>query len=420
MPDVTRFDVIVVGGGPAGLAAAIAASRGTSSIALIDEGAQPGGQIWRVDARRGHEPVAAGWLTELRDTPVCAISNASVVDARSHQGRHHLLLEQSGRAIALETATLILATGARELFLPFPGWTLPGVLGVGGAQAMVKAGMTVRGKRIVVAGSGPLLMAVGASLATRGAEVVAVVEQAPLRRMAAFAARMLLRPHVARDAMSYAQTLTGGVLEFGRWVSKAIGADRLEAVVIDDGMTSRRIDCDILCTGYGLVPNSELGRLLGCATDARGIVVDDRMRSSVHGVFAAGECAGIGGVDAALTEGMIAGQAAVGLLPVELSIWRRRHARAWSEALEGTFALRAEVRSLAGPRTIVCRCEDVRSAEIDPSWTARQAKLYTRLGMGACQGRVCGPAMQCIHGWEADTVRAPIQPVSLSTLSGAV
>jgi hypothetical protein len=171
-----------------------------------------------------------------------------------------------------------------------------------------------------------------------------------------------------------------------------------------------------LCTGYGLVPNTELARLLGLEIRDGAIGVDTFQRTSVDGIFAAGECAGVGGVDVASIEGRIAGQTAVGFPPSAGFLRRRDNMREWGNVLSRTFALRAELADLADDRTIVCRCEDVRMGAIDPSWTAREAKLHSRIGMGACQGRVCGPAMRHLRGWDHDTVRTPLQPVPLSAL----
>jgi pyruvate/2-oxoglutarate dehydrogenase complex dihydrolipoamide dehydrogenase (E3) component len=146
------------------------------------------------------------------------------------------------------------------------------------------------------------------------------------------------------------------------------------------------------------------------------IRVDVQQRTSLDGVFAAGECAGVGGVDVASVEGGIAGQTAVGI-PASLSVLRRRdRLREWSGVLSRTFALRPELAMLADDGTIVCRCEDVTLRAIDSGRTAREAKLHSRIGMGACQGRVCGAAMRHLRGWDRDTVRTPLQPVPLSAL----
>jgi NADPH-dependent 2,4-dienoyl-CoA reductase/sulfur reductase-like enzyme len=175
--------------------------------------------------------------------------------------------------------------------------------------------------------------------------------------------------------------------------------------------------CDLLCTGYGLVPNTELPRLIGCAAGPRGVVVDDQQRTSVAGVFCAGEPTGIGGVELAVTEGEIAGLCAAGRPHDAVALGRKRtRLLRFAKQLEHAFALRDELRRLATPETIVCRCEDVLLGAIDPAWSPRQAKLYTRTGMGPCQGRMCGAALSFLHGWPPDVVRAPLEPVPLEAL----
>jgi NADPH-dependent 2,4-dienoyl-CoA reductase/sulfur reductase-like enzyme len=412
MPDVSRFDIAIVGAGPAGIRAARAAAGATSSIVVIDQSPAPGGQIWRRDIS---DPAThVDWLPES----TTFLGSATVVDGVTAGGRHRLLVEQHGRSFTIETATLILATGARELFLPFPGWTLPGVVGVGGLQALMKSGLDVRGKRIVIAGSGPLLLPVASTAVARGADVAAVIEQVPLGSMARFSLQLLTHPVIGFSALHYLQSLGGGVLQYGRWVAAADGNSRVRSVAVG-GDHSSRIDCDLLATGYGLVPNTELAKRLGCDVQGGAIVVDAQQRTSIEGVFAAGECTGVGGVSSASTEGTIAGGVAVGRASIGIVNLLRSRARRWGQILDHTFAPRPEVLALARPDTIVCRCEDVRLGDLDPSWSPRQAKLYARAGMGACQGRVCGAALQRMFGWTADSVRPPLQPTPVSSLLGA-
>jgi NADPH-dependent 2,4-dienoyl-CoA reductase/sulfur reductase-like enzyme len=205
---------------------------------------------------------------------------------------------------------------------------------------------------------------------------------------------------------------------FGSWVVSAGGSDRLTHVVVTDGRKEWRVECDVLCTGYGLVPNVEVARLMGCALVNGAVRVDDRQETSVRHVYAAGEVTGIGGVALALVEGEIAGAAAAGASRIDTALLRRRAAlREMALRMDRTFALRSELHQIPRNDTIVCRCEDVRLASLSALGDARQAKLYTRAGMGACQGRVCGPALEFLYGWEPGTVRSPLEPVRLSTLA---
>ena len=176
----------------------------------------------------------------------------------------------------------------------------------------------------------------------------------------------------------------------------------------------------MLCAGFGLVPNTALASLLGCEQRDGTVVVDERQATTIAGVYCAGEPTGIGGVDLALVEGEIAGLAATGsALDAPLS-GRQASLQHEARALDRAFALRPELKSLASDDTILCRCEDVPWGDIDPAWSTRQAKLYTRVGMGACQGRICGGALECLAGWPADAKRPPIQPARLSTLAADV
>lgn len=403
--------VIVVGAGPAGIAAAVHAAETGAPTLLVDEQARPGGQVWR-----GEPPRAArAWLERLARSGVTRLARATVVDA-PRPGE--LLVEREGRPLRVVYGRLVLATGARELFLPFPGWTLPGVVGVGGAQALLKAGARFDGLRVVVAGSGPLLPAVAAALKRSGARVVGVVEQAPLPRLAAFAASLWREPGKLAEGLGCGVTLAGVPYRTGAWVREATGRDAVESVRVTDGRREWSWACDVLACGFGLVPSLELPRLLGCETTGDAVAVDAGQRTSVDGVFAAGELAGIAGVEQALATGAIAGLAAAGRDAPGRLLRERERARRFGARLAAAFALRDELKALARPETILCRCEDVPLGRVAGAPTAREAKLDSRAGMGPCQGRVCGSALAFLRGLPPDTVRPPLVPVPIEVLAG--
>jgi NADPH-dependent 2,4-dienoyl-CoA reductase/sulfur reductase-like enzyme len=407
-----RADVVVSGAGPAGIAAACIASA-ARRVLLLDSAAQPGGQIWRHRTRATLNRTARRWLahldrsgTEFRGgVSVTAIERGTV--AWTAQGAHGVISAE----------TIVLATGARERYLPFPGWTLPGVMGVGGLQACIKNGMSVRGLRIVLAGSGPLLLPVAATCVGAGAELVCIVEQATAPRLARFGAGLWRHPAKLVDALRYRLQSLNVAFHTGSWVQSVAASPA--GLLVDRAVPGEveRIRCDLLATGFGLVPNTELAQLAGCVVEQGRIRVNERQETTVPGILAAGETTGVAGADAALVEGRIAGGMAAGrAADHELPLARRAGHQRFAAALERYFALRPEVIALADPDTIVCRCEDVRRSALDASWDARHAKLMTRVGMGPCQGRVCGPAMEALFGWETPAVRTPAFPASVAAL----
>ena len=414
-------DVVVIGGGPAGIAAATRAAQDGRSVVMLDESPNVGGQIWRHRSRTSLDSDARRRVERLARARAEVLNGVAVVDVTPDaDGTAITVIAErlTGETVSVRANALVVATGARERFVPFPGWTLHGVYGIGGAQALLKQGMSFAGKRVVIAGTGPLMLPVAASLTAGRARVRLVAEQAPFARVRDFGLSLLTHPDTLLQAMMYRLGFLLTPYSFGTWVASAGGSDRLTHVVVTDGRKAWRVDCDVLCTGYGLVPNVEVARLTGCLLVNGAVRVDERQATTVRNVFAAGEVTGIGGVALALVEGEIAGAAAAGASRIDTALLRRRTAlREMALRMERTFALRAELRQIPRGDTIVCRCEDVRIASVNALGDARQAKLYTRAGMGACQGRVCGPALEFLYGWEPGTVRSPLEPVRLATLA---
>lgn len=416
MPDRTRYDIVVVGGGPAGMAAAVSAAAGGMSVLLVDDNPGLGGQIWRgeedhpvtAEARLWREQLQGRGVEVLRGARVFDVSEPGVILAESWNGLHQVRYWR-----------LILATGARERFLPFPGWTLPNVMGAGGLQALVKSGLPIRGKRVVVAGSGPLLPAVAAYLRQQGAEIVLIAEQASWTRLARFATTLLRLPGKVAQSLVLWRQLAGVPYRTNCWPVAAEGDERLESVTLCRGARRWRVPCDYLACGFHLLPNVELAALLGCELLRGCVAVDDMQGTSVDGIFCAGEPTGIGGVELSVVEGQIAGYAAAGMHgQAHRRFGVRRKFRRFARAMERAFALRPELRDIAA-ETVLCRCEDVTigSTRNHRSW--REAKLHTRCGMGPCQGRICGGAAAFLFDWETAAVRPPVFPVQVAHLAAA-
>ena len=441
-----QVDVAVVGGGPAGMAAAVAARASGASVVLVDEYAAPGGQIWR---RRFSEigDVAPASLPRdgrelcrrLASSGAIVLSGTSVWAARAPSGPHdgvgpmHTLLAlgpegQSGRIFA---RSVVLATGAYDRPLAFPGWTLPGVLTAGGAQALAKGQGVLPGKRVLLAGAGPFLLPVAQQLRLGGAQVVAVVEATRRREWLAAAPRMAAHPGKLGAYLGYrARTATTPFI-WGHVLVRADGEKAVEratiAAALDDWSprpgSERSWEVDAVCTAYGFLPSTYLARAFGCELDGDAVAHDQDMQTTIKGVFVAGEVSGIGGTGLAVIEGELAGACAADSA-ADVATLRRRRARALSFAriLEDLFGHRPGLAKLADADTVLCRCEDVTAGEVDAAGAQSPAalKIMTRCGQGPCQGRVCERMIAERLGTPARfNARAPVSPIPLGALMDA-
>ena len=413
MTNITT-EILVVGGGAAGMSAAAAVAECGGSVTILDDNPHLGGQIWRAELGRIKSETASALIGAIDSEAVKIINNAQVF---AGNGENRLAAETPAGRIDIEFRKLIIATGARELFLPFPGWTLPGVMGAGGLQALVKGGFNIDGKRVVVAGTGPLLLAVADHLKAKGAVVTAIVEQATPAKINRFARSLRSAPRKLLQAAVLRARLIGVPYLRDGWVISAEGNGKLELINIRHSRKTRTIACDYLACGFHLVPNTELAELVGCELKDGFVAVDDTQRTSKQHIFCAGEPTGIGGVEASMVEGTMAGYAVAGDEGrAKALISKRAKTRRFAEALNRTFALRDELKMLAEETTIVCRCEDVQYGKLKDFENWRSAKLQTRCGMGPCQGRVCGAASKFLFGWEPDGIRPPIFPAKLENL----
>ena len=408
-------DALVVGAGPAGLAAAYRVATNGLRVVVVDDNPAAGGQIWRGEQQKPSSPEARAWFEKLRSVDIQLMTGARVFE---QPAAGTLLAETASGICELSYSSLILATGARERFLPFPGWTLPNVMGAGGLQALVKSGLPIEGKRVVVAGSGPLLLAVAAYLREHGADVSLIAEQASAMRLARFSLGLLGK---SSQALSLRRRLKGVRYLTSCWPAEAHGEDNLEGVMLVRRGKRWRVSCDYLAYGFHLVPNVELAELLGCRVENGSVRVNDFQETTVSEVYCAGESTGIGGLELSLVEGEIAGLAVAGKHDEARKLFpSRAKQQRFAELLNRTFALRDELKQLVQPETIVCRCEDVTFERLRAHSSWRAAKLQTRCGMGPCQGRVCGGAVEFLFGWRAESVRPPVLPVRLESLVRSV
>lgn len=424
--------VLVIGAGPGGLAAARSARQAGAEVVLLDSSDSLGGQFWRhlpPSRPAGKEALLHhGWARfqalsqELVADPGCEIilgAHVWAIDGGEQPVVHAVIGHPDGHArerVSFQPSAIVLATGAHDRTLPFPGWDLPGVFTAGAAQALAKGERLAVGERVVVAGAGPFLLPVAASLAATGSRVVAVLEA---NRTTALVRGWLPKAWqlfpAAGKGLELAGYLAGHVRNripylLGRTVIAAHGTTHVEAVTtakldrdwVPIPGTEKRVAVDAVCVSHAFTPRLELALAIGCELDAdRFVRVDARQQTTVTKVYAAGEITSIGGVDLALAEGAIAGHYAAGASGTNPALERKRSVfSGFAARIEAAHGIKRGWPAWLTSETIVCRCEEVSygglcsASGATASQSLRSLKLSTRAGLGICQGRVCGRTIE--------------------------
>lgn len=440
---------VVVGAGPAGIAAAATlAAHGVRPV-LLDEGATPGGQVWRrfrddaaADGLLGGEVGAYRRFHALFDAlrPQVGYRPDTLAWTVSPGTLH---LAAAGRAEALPFGRLVVATGATDRALPVPGWTLPGVFTLGGAQALLKGQGCAVGRRVVFCGSSPLLYLAALQYVRAGAGVAAVLDTTPFRRKVVAVPRMLDGLPTLRRGLSYMRALHrhGVPVLHGVRPTRILGEDRVGGIAFAAGGTARSVECDAVALGFGLRPEAQLAELAGAGMRYDPVSRQWFPHADLDGrcggaLYAAGDGCAIGGADAAEASGALAAYAVLAdeghrVPEREVAALRRRlrRQRRFQRGLATAFAWPASWIAALDDDTPLCRCEEVTvgelrravRAEVGPREVNR-GKAITRCGMGRCQGRFCGlTAAELVAAElrlpleEAGRLRAqgPVKPLSL-------
>ena len=447
---MTTTDLAVIGAGPGGLAAAITAARAGLRVTLIDESHQPGGQYLR-GARQhpsrgfSHAEQRANTFLQQLSRPNIDLQTGTFVWGIED---HTLALSGANGSSSLQAEQIIIATGGRELVLPLPGWTLPGVMTLGAAQILAKEYGQLPGKRIVLAGSGPLLLAAANALLTKRAKILAFLETTHPTDWFSYAPAIWGNFERLGEGAAYLRTIRQHKIpyRFGQTVIRASGNSQLESITIArlDRFgkpipgSEEQIQADTLCLGFGLIPNTELGQLAGCQQiyqPQRGGWVpfrDEYLQTSQPGIYAVGEAAGIGGAGMALLEGQIAALAITHRFDQISALQRQlRPMRRFAAMLNTLFAPPLALNALADDETILCRCQEVRAGDIrqaihQSNLNLSSLKNSTHTGQGQCQGRTCGPLLARLIASETHNPietagqfrpRPPIKPIPLGALA---
>ncbi|MEP6873515.1 MAG: FAD-dependent oxidoreductase [Burkholderiales bacterium] len=414
---------VIVGAGPAGIRAAQTLAAHGLRPALIDEAARAGGQIYRRPPANFKRPPKTLYGTEAaRATAVHTAIDAlqGRIDYRPdslvwsvQDNKLDVMHGPTQTTRTVPYGQLIVATGATDRVLPVPGWTLPGVYTLGGAQVALKFQGCAIGSRVVFAGTGPLLYLVAYQYAKAGVNVAAVLDTARLGDQLAAVPAMLTQPVVFLKGVYYVAWLRahGVALHSGVRLVKMQGAERVRSVVWREGERERSLDCDAVGFGYALRSETQLADLLGCRFDFAPLhrahlpERDEAGRSSVAGVYLAGDGAGIMGADAAELAGELAAltllaDRGVAVDTQRAGVLRQQLAKltVFRKGLERAFPFPTDWAAHAPDQLVVCRCENVTASELRRTIADSGAdemnrlKALTRVGMGRCQGRMCGVA----------------------------
>jgi D-hydroxyproline dehydrogenase subunit alpha len=449
-------ELLIVGAGPGGLSAAIAARRAGAEVVIVDERSQPGGQYFKQPDVNGQGVAAPdAQHREGADLIATALSIGVVIRSGVTVWGVFAPLEfatSSERGtVSYRPTAAIVATGAFERGWPVPGWTLPGVMTTGAAQTLWRTARRTPGKRVLIAGNGPLNLQLASELIDGGSQVVAVIEAAGrpgLKDFGALLSMFSASPRLIREGAGYhvkrirakTKMVYGEVV---RKFEKIEGGLRVTVGAAGADGQTQTFDVDALCLGYGFEPANELLRGLGCHHDfdaGRRQLVTRRDASgltSVSGLYALGDCTGMGGARAALADGTLVGTAAarsLGRLVPDVSAARTDLAkhRRFQTALWQLYAFGGYDASLADRDTLICRCEEISFGQVEDALAEDLTmigaiKRQTRVGMGRCQGRYCGPVLDTLlaakFGYVRDDYsgfapRVPIRPVRIEDLAG--
>jgi D-hydroxyproline dehydrogenase subunit alpha len=472
LPDVTparlvrrEVPLVIIGGGPGGLSAAIAAAGAGVKVLVIDDNLQPGGQIYRQlpatfqardPARLGVDYVdGRSLLKKVHDlSDAITIWNDALVWSVFESNQ--LAIARGSELVLLAAKAIVVATGAYERPLPVPGWTLPGVMTAGGAQLLLKSQRVRPGRRVLLAGSGPLQLVVANQMLDAGMDVVAVAESNTTAGAWRFLPDLMHQPGLMMRGLKYIYRLKRAGVQIlqSHVLQRLQGNQEVEQAFLGkvdsrcrpiSGET-KRFDVDTVCIGYGLLPTTWVTSMLGCSHFYDPVIggwvprFNENMQTDQPGVFVAGDGAGIAGVLVAKMEGTLAGlyaavhagsisgdKAAQAARPV----WKKLAGMGkFRRAMERMYRIYPDLYANMTDDTIVCRCEGISAGEIrkairQGTVNLNDIKKRTRSGMGYCQGTNCLPTIAAMLTREFGarpqeipmmTTRPPARPIPLNLL----
>jgi len=462
----SKYNIIIVGSGFSGITAAEILADHNLSILLIDENIHFGGQLLRkIPEELGEYPAykpekikRAGFnfVDKVKNKKITLMNKTILLGV--YENNEILIEYNREQTFSLKYDVLLFATGARERFLPFKGWTLPGVYSTGMLQVLIKSSGVLPARKILLAGSGLFLFAAAYEFLKNGGELLGIMEQSPFWNKIKFFPQIFHQFSKFAEGGKYLSRITFSrvPVKYRRHVIEARGEKSLEEVVVGkldtNGAlikgTEKTYRTDALVIGYGFVPNIEAPQLAGCALEydrEKGgwiVSVTDRMETSVEGILAAGEITGVGGAQKSLTEGKIAAYTILEKLGVEdeeklLPLFKkltkeRKHHLSFVQCFNSLYGIKPKTILEIPDETIICRCENIDMKCIKNAYQAAKSccdpnslKVATRCAMGQCQGRICGPVIYDLLHVLCDkspeeiglfSVRPPLKPVTLKAL----